>query len=60
MIVSMEINAYPGNYQIQMISKAIENLTSLKDWEALVVAESELELILLDKQEWITHNGFQN
>lgn len=56
----MEIDAYPGNQQIQQILQAIEKITASKDWDALVVAETELEFILLDKHEWIMYNGLEN
>jgi len=56
----MEIDLYPGNPEIQEILKAIDNLTASKDWDALVIAETELEFILLDKQEWIVYQGLKN
>lgn len=55
----MKIINYPGNPEIQEILKAIEQIRAAKEWDALAVAETELEFILLDKREWIVYNGFE-
>ena len=56
----METDTYPGHSEIQKILEAIEKITDTKDWDALVVAESELQYILLDKQEWVVYHGLDN
>ena len=60
MIFLMKPDDYPRNNEIQEILEAIRKITESKDWDSLVIAESELKFILLDKEEWIAYEGIKN
>ena len=59
MIFLMETDNYPGNDTIQTTLQLIKEIKAANDYDALIVAESELEFILLDKNEWISHQNLK-
>ena len=60
MIFLMEIDNYPENNTILHILEIMEEIKAAKDYDALVVAETELQFVLLDKEQWIKYQGLKN
>jgi len=56
----MEIDNYPGNDTIKQILEIMEEIKAAKDYDSLVLAETELQFILLDKEQWLKYQGLKN
>ena len=54
----MNIEDFPKNDEIKEIEKSIEELKATNSWEAIMLAKTDLQDLLQEREKWVENGGF--